>query len=311
MLMEKRKKLIVIVGPTAIGKTDVAIQLAKRLNTEIVSADSRQFYQEMSIGTARPSETELNAVPHHFIASHSISQPYSAGDFETEGLKCIETLFETHNHVILVGGSGLFIKAITEGFDTLPKANETVRASLNQSFEEKGIGYIQDLLREKDPVYYTQVDTNNPQRLIRALEVCLNTGIPFSQYRLGTYTERPFKTIKIGLNTDRAVLYNRINKRVDVMIEMGLLEEVKGLLPMKELNALNTVGYSEIFDHFEGKLSLDDAIAAIKQNTRRFAKRQITWFKKDISTTWFEPSDTEKILAYIDLMEKRDPSNND
>jgi tRNA dimethylallyltransferase len=281
------KTLIVIAGPTAVGKTAVAIELAKLLKTEIISADSRQFYREMAIGTAKPNEDELSQAKHHFINSHSITDNFSVGDFEKQGLALLQDIFQKHDTAILVGGSGLYIKAICEGFDELPSASSEIRDRLNQAFNDKGISYLQGQLKDADPVYYNQVDLNNPQRLIRALEVFEATGKPFSSYRKAITNRRPFHTIKIGLDLPRDILYQRINQRVDAMIDQGLIEEVRSLLPFRHYNALNTVGYSELFDYIDGKTDLYTAIELIKQNTRRFAKRQLTWFRKDKDITWF------------------------
>ena len=293
------KVLIVIAGPTAIGKTELAIKIAKHFQTEIISADSRQFYREMEIGTAKPSSEELAAVKHHFINSLSIKDDFSVGDFEEQGLETLEGIFKNHGFAVLVGGSGLFIKAITEGFDILPKADVELRAELNLLFENEGIRPLQDKLKLLDPGYYKEVDLNNPQRMIRALEVSISSGKPFSSFRSKHHANRPFKTIKIGLNIDREQLYNRINLRVDQMIKAGLIEEVSSLLPYRNLNALNTVGYSEIFDAFDKKISFDQAIENIKQNTRRFAKRQLTWFRKDSGINWFAPQEFEQIVNFI------------
>jgi tRNA dimethylallyltransferase len=295
--------LIVIAGPTASGKTAAAIQLANHFNTVVVSADSRQFYREMSIGTAKPSATELAAAPHYFIDSHSITEPFSVGDFEKQCLQLLDELFKVYNVIILAGGSGLYIKAVTEGFDDLPSADTHIRDKLNSELVEKGILALQERLKVVDPVYYNEVDVNNPQRIIRALEVYEATGKPFSSYRTATTNTRPFNIIKLGLDMDREQLYNRINKRVDIMVEQGLVEEVKALLPYRHVNALNTVGYSEIFDHFDGKSDLPTAKAAIKQNTRRFAKRQLTWFRKDKEMIWLNAADenlTDNMLSAIE-----------
>ena len=295
-----RKPLLVcIVGPTAIGKTDVAITLAQQFTTEIVSADSRQFFKEMSIGTAKPLPEELAAVPHHFINSHSITEPFSVGDFEKAGLLLLEKLFKKHAIVFLVGGSGLYVQAITQGFDNLPKAPPEIRAELNKQLTEEGIERLQKRLEALDPTYYAEVDICNPQRLIRALEVCISTGQPFSSYRSHAANERLFEVLTIGLNTELSQLYTQINKRVDNMMELGLLAEVETLLPYRDLNALQTVGYQELFDFFDGAKSLDKAVEEIKQNTRRFAKRQLTWFRKNTETHWFEPQQLPEIGALI------------
>ena len=297
--MTQQKTLIVIAGPTAVGKTDTAIQLARHYNTVILSADSRQFYREMSIGTAKPNANELAAVKHYFIDSHSITEKFSVGDFEKEALVLLDELFTIHDVVILAGGSGLYIKAVCEGFDELPTADPGIRHRLNQDFTEKGIVYLQDKLRVADPDYYNEVDIHNPQRLIRALEVFETTGKPFSSFRTANVNKRPFNVVKFGLNLPRELLYQRINQRVDVMVEQGLVDEVRSLLPYRHLNALNTVGYSELFDYLDGKTDLEIAIELIKQNTRHFAKRQLTWFRKDKEFIWLEPGDLGEIISQV------------
>ncbi|UOE48178.1 tRNA (adenosine(37)-N6)-dimethylallyltransferase MiaA [Mucilaginibacter sp. SMC90] len=297
------KTLIVVVGPTAVGKTVAAIKLAQHFDTVVVSADSRQFFREMSIGTAKPDESELAAAKHYFINSHSISESFSVGDFEKQGLALLDELFKTHDHVILAGGSGLYIKAICEGFDDLPVADISVREQLNLQLEKEGIATLQEKLQQVDPDYYTQVDLNNPQRIIRALEVFETSGKPFSSYRKATINKRPFNIIKLALDMPREKLYERINLRVDTMVEQGLIEEVKTLLPHRQLNALNTVGYAELFDHFDGKTNLDEALLLIKQNTRRFAKRQLTWFRKDKDFIWFDAGADDVINQMIKTIE--------
>jgi tRNA dimethylallyltransferase len=299
------KTLLVIAGPTASGKTAAAIRLAQHFNTVILSADSRQFYREMSIGTAKPDAEELLAAKHYFIDSHSINEPFSVGDFEKQGLALLDELFKDHTIVILVGGSGLYIKALCEGFDDIPQADEGIREQLNSELDENGITSLQDELKAVDPAYYNEVDINNPQRLIRALEVYRTTGKPFSSYRKATINKRPFKCIKVALDLPREVLYNRINTRVDMMVKHGLVDEVRTLLPSRHLNALNTVGYSELFDYFDGKTYLARAIELIKQNTRRFAKRQLTWLRKDKELHWLPPDDVtgdrlEKLINSAD-----------
>jgi len=280
--------LIVIAGPTASGKTVAAIEVARHFNTVVVSADSRQFYREMSIGTAKPSTDELAAVKHYFIDSLFITETYTAGDYEKQCLELLTELFKVHNVVVLAGGSGLFIKAVCEGFDEFPDADPEVRNKLNNELADKGLVYLQEKLKAADPDYYEQVDTNNPQRIIRALEIFESTGKQYSSFRKSAGNKRPFQILKFGLNLPREVLYNRINHRVDLMVEQGLVEEVKSLLPYRHLNALNTVGYSELFDYFDGKTDLQTAISLIKQNTRRFAKRQMTWFGKDKEIVWVD-----------------------
>jgi len=282
------KILIVIAGPTASGKTAAAIQLAKYYNTVIVSADSRQFYREMSIGTAKPNKEELAAVKHYFINSHSITESFTVGDFEKQCLSLLIELFKQHDKVILVGGSGLYIKAVCDGFDALPIADAAIRSRLNAELKAHGITSLQERLRIVDPVYHKIVDLNNPQRIIRALEVFESSGKPFSSFHSASKANRPFQVKKIGLIWPREILYKRINERVDTMINQGLLDEARLLLLYRHLNALNTVGYSELFDYFDGRTDLDSAIKLIKQNTRRFAKRQLTWFGKDKDIAWLD-----------------------
>ncbi|MFW0716897.1 tRNA (adenosine(37)-N6)-dimethylallyltransferase MiaA [Pedobacter sp. N23S346] len=299
MAVWKEKTLISVVGPTAIGKTALAIQLAQYFHTEIISADSRQFFKEMEIGTAKPTQTELAAAKHHFINSHSIQQLFSTGDFEAEGLKTLDEIFKTHNLAIMVGGSGLYVNALINGLDEMPEIDLSIRTQLNEQFKTKGITPIQAKLAEVDPEYFAKVDQQNPQRMIRGLEVFLSTGQKLSTMLSATKKERPFNIIKIGLNTDRAILYNRINSRVDQMISNGLIEEVKSLSGFRAYNALNTVGYSEVFDYLDEKISLEEAISSIKQNTRRFAKRQLTWFRRDEEIKWFEPDEFNRITDHI------------
>ncbi|AYL97099.1 tRNA (adenosine(37)-N6)-dimethylallyltransferase MiaA [Mucilaginibacter celer] len=295
--------LIVVAGPTAVGKTAAAIKLAQHFNTVVVSADSRQFFREMSIGTAKPDADELAAAKHYFINSHSVTESFSVGDFEREGLVLLDELFKTYDKVILAGGSGLYIKAICEGFDELPVADAETRDKLNLELQEKGISALQQRLKEIDPDYYAEVDLNNPQRLIRALEVFETSGKPFSSFRNATINQRPFDIIKLALDMPREKLYERINLRVDIMVKQGLIEEVKSLLPYRHLNALNTVGYSEVFDYFDGKSTLEEAIAMIKQNTRRFAKRQLTWFRRDQDFIWFDAGAPDVIDQMIKTIE--------
>jgi tRNA dimethylallyltransferase len=289
------KTLIVIAGPTASGKTAIAIELAKKYNTVILSADSRQFYREMSIGTAKPTQEELAAVKHYFINSLSITETFTAGDFEKQALTLLDELFRVHDTVLLVGGSGLFIKAVCEGFDEVPSVNAGVRDKLNLEFRENGIINLREKLKLADPEYYATVDIDNPQRVIRALEVFESTGQPISSYHKSGLNKRPFRVIKFGLYLLREKLYQRINLRVDEMVKQGLVEEARSLLPYRHLNALNTVGYSELFDYFDGKTDLDEAIGLIKQNTRRFGKRQMTWFSKDKDIKWL-PADKGNLV---------------
>nr|WP_288810251.1 tRNA (adenosine(37)-N6)-dimethylallyltransferase MiaA [uncultured Sphingobacterium sp.] len=297
--MANKKTLIAIVGPTAVGKTAMAISLAQYFKTEIISADSRQFYREMNIGTAKPDAEELAAAPHHFINSHSIAQDYSAGDFEREALRLLDKLFEQHDVVVMVGGSGLFIRALCEGLDDLPKAGEEVRERLNNEMAQLGIEKMKERLKAIDPAYYQVADVDNPQRVVRALEVFEATGNPMSFYHKKDVDKRPFNILTIGLNMERSQLYERINLRVDRMMETGLLEEVKSLLQFRSKPALLTVGYAELFDYLDGNISLEDAVDKIKQNSRRYAKRQITWFKKYGDTSWFQPTETAAIITFI------------
>ena len=291
-----------VVGPTAVGKTAIGITLAQHFDTVVLSADSRQFYREMTIGTAKPDAAEQAAVQHFFIDSHSIQEDYSAGDFERDALTLLDELFQKHDEVVMVGGSGLFVRAVCEGLDNLPKAPAEVRDRLNQTFEQQGLEPLQARLQEVDPDYYRDADIQNPQRVIRALEVYEATGKPFSSYRLQSIADRPFEVVTIGLNTDREKLYARINQRVDQMLANGLLEEVKALSLYRDKPALLTVGYAELFAYLDGMLSLEEAVDKIKQNTLRYAKRQITWFKKFGNTTWFEPDDCEGIIQFLAYM---------
>lgn len=297
-----KKNLIVIAGPTAVGKTALSIELAKFYNCPIISADSRQFYKEMSIGTAKPTKEEMQNVPHYFIDNISIHDTYNVGQFEREAIDCIETLFKDHEQLILVGGSGLYINAILNGVDEFEEIPAHIREQLIKDYEEKGLTYLQEELKQKDEVYYNQVDLNNPQRIMRALEVCIHNNKPYSSFRTKEKKQRSFDTINILINTEREALYNRINKRVDIMMQNGLLEEVKSLYPYKHLNALNTVGYKELFDFIDNKCTLEEAVNLIKQNSRRYAKRQLTWFNHQGDFETFEPTDLEKLKAYLDIV---------
>ena len=292
------KNLIVIVGPTAIGKTNLSIELAKQLKCEIISADSRQFYKEISIGTAKPTENELSQVPHHFINNLSIHDQYSAGKFELEALKCLEILFKKSDYAILVGGSGMYIDAVCKGIDLIP-SNKKIRESLNLEFAEYGIKPLQNELKENDPTHFAKMDIKNPQRLIRALEVCRITGKTYSSFRNNKPKKRAFNIIKIGLFADKEVLHQRINLRVDQMINRGWLNEINDCSAYSSLNSLNTVGYKELFKYLNKEITLDVAIAEIKKNTRKFAKRQLTWFKKDEEINWFNYLELDKVLQLV------------
>lgn len=329
--------LIVVAGPTAVGKTKVAIQLAQYFQTEIISADARQFYREMNIGTAKPSAEELRTVTHHFINSLSVQEDYSVGRYEAEVLDVLKNIFAKKNVAVAVGGSGLFLRAVTDGLDALPSGEKRIRKELNLLLERGGITALQALLKEKDPEYYSVVDKKNPRRLLRALEVCLSTGKPFSSFHTksqgvsanaamtlreqqlsvpaelyeGNAVELPsqnqprrtlqreFVTLKIGLHLEKEKLYERINQRVDEMMKSGLLDEARILFPLRHLNALQTVGYTELFEYFEGKINMEQAVEKIKQHTRNYAKRQMTWFKKEKDVKWSEPEKPDAIIHYL------------
>ncbi len=292
------KYLIVIVGPTAVGKTSLSIEIAKFLKCEIISADSRQFYKEITIGTAKPSESELAQVSHHFINNISIYDKYSAGQFEKEALICIDQLFKKNKYAVVVGGSGMYIDAICKGIDDIP-SDYQIRNKLNEQYKETGIEPLQKELKQKDPIHFSNMDIQNPQRLIRALEVCRVSGKPYSSFRTMKSKKRDFSVVKIGLNMEKDILYKRINNRVDGMISSGLLKEIDSIKEHKNINALNTVGYKELFKYKNKLCSFDQAINDIKKNTRRFAKRQMTWFKKDTSITWFKPNDFQLVMNHI------------
>lgn len=297
-LMSK-KFLFIIVGPTAIGKTSLGISLANSFKTEIISADSRQFYKEMKIGTAVPSEAELQAAPHHFIQHISIEDEYSVGDFERDALQKLEHIYRQQDVAIMVGGSGLYVDAVVKGLDEFPEVDPKLRISLNDRLQNEGIENLQEELKKLDPEYFLEVDQQNPHRLIRALEICLGTGQPYSSFRKKGFKNRFFEPVYIGLTSQRELVYDRINLRVDLMMQEGLLEEAKELFPKRQLNALNTVGYKELFKYLDGTWDLETAVAEIKKNTRRFAKRQFTWFKKNEQIQWFDrASPLEEITAF-------------
>lgn len=299
------KFLISIIGPTAIGKTALSIKLANHFKTEIISADSRQFFKEMQIGTAAPTQEELAAAKHHFIHHKSIQDNYSVGSFEKDALNCLDNLYKTKDVVIMVGGSGLYVDAVTKGLDDFPDVDASIRESLNNNLETKGLTHLQKLLKSLDPVAYNTIAIDNPHRVIRALEICLGTGQPYSSFLNKAKNERPFKTITVGLTAHRDIIYDRINRRVDIMMNEGLLNEVKNLAPYKDLNALNTVGYKEIFNYLNGEWNLDFAVAEIKKNSRRFAKRQLTWFKKTENALWFDyETNVEEIIASCEMQMK-------
>ncbi|MBD3862238.1 tRNA (adenosine(37)-N6)-dimethylallyltransferase MiaA [Olleya marilimosa] len=282
------KYLISIVGPTAIGKTALSIKLANHFNTQIISADSRQFFKEMRIGTAAPTTEELAAAKHHFIHNKSITEDYNVGAFEKEAINQIALLHKTHNVVIMVGGSGLYVDAVTNGLDYFPEVDKSIRTQLNTQLETEGLKTLQLKLKTLDEQSYNTIKIDNPQRVIRALEICIGSGQPYSSFLNKDKNKRPFKTITIGLEADRDVIYDRINKRVDIMIANGLIKEVESLLPFKNLNSLNTVGYKELFNYLDKTWTLEFAISEIKKNSRRFAKRQLTWFRRKPETLWFD-----------------------
>jgi tRNA dimethylallyltransferase len=292
--------LIVVLGPTGVGKSDVSLQLAKYYDTEIISADSRQIYRELCIGTAVPSPEDLKSVPHHLIQTRSVLDYYNVSEYETEALNCIQKLFKTKNPLILAGGSMMYVDTICKGIDDIPTVDPEIRNQVINWFQENGIDALRQRLSEVDPEYYAIVDQNNPKRMLHAVEVHQMTGKPISSFRKNTIKERPFKIIKIGINQDREKLYDRINKRVDRMIEAGLLEEVKSVFEYRNLNSLNTVGYKELFPYLDGEYSLEEAVDLIKRSSRKYARKQLTWFRRDAEIKWFEPEQVQEIIEYID-----------
>ncbi len=282
------KHLISIIGPTAIGKTTLSIKLAKHFNTEIISADSRQFFKEMQIGTAAPTQDELSQAKHHFIHHKSIQDHYSVGAFEKDAISCLNMLFKKHDVVIMVGGSGLYVDAVTNGLDEFPDVDKKIRKNLNKQLQDKGLASLQNQLKTLDIKAFNTIAVDNPHRVIRALEICIGTGKPYSSFLNKGKNKRNFKIITIGLKAERDIIYDRINQRVGLMVEQGLIDEARALLPYQQLNALNTVGYKELFHYFSNKWTLDFAISEIKKNSRRFAKRQLTWFRKREDVIWFD-----------------------
>lgn len=291
------KRLIVIAGATGSGKTDASIRLARKLGAPIISTDSRQIYRGIPIGTAQPDAEQLAAAEHHFIATHELTENFSCGEFEVQALALLEKLFARHDTVIAVGGSGLYIKALCEGMDDFPEVDPTLRASLNERLKNEGIESLVADLKRLDPDYYEQVDRENPSRVLRAVEVCMQSGMPYSSMRTGQRRQRDFQIIKIGIEMERETLYDRINRRVDTMIAEGLEEEARKVWPLKHLNSLQTVGYREFFDCFDGLIDRETAIELIKRNSRRYAKRQMTWFRRDNEIRWVKPED---ILSVAD-----------
>ncbi|MEG1405250.1 MAG: tRNA (adenosine(37)-N6)-dimethylallyltransferase MiaA [Alistipes sp.] len=295
------KRLLVIVGPTGSGKTDLSIRLAEHYHTPILSTDSRQIYRGMAIGTAQPSDEQLQRAEHHFIASRDITQEFNCGQFETEALALLDRLFVDHDYVVAVGGSGLYIKALCEGMDALPTADSALRTTLTQRLQTEGIAALAAQLQTLDPAYFEQVDAQNPARVMRALEVCLQTGLPYSTLRTGARRKRNFEILKIGIDLPREEIYARIDRRVEEMLAAGLEAEARALYPHKQLNALQTVGYKELFDWFDGTLTRDAAVEEIKRNTRRYAKRQLTWFRRDAEVHWFAPDQIDAMIHWIDF----------
>ena len=293
------KTVILITGPTASGKTAVAIELARAYQAEIISADSRQCFREMAIGVARPSRTELAEIPHHFIASHGIQEEVTAATFEKYALEKTATLFQEKDVVIVAGGTGLYIRAFCEGMDLIPEIDPAIRQQVISEYEEKGLSWLQSFLQEKDPAFYSSGEIQNPQRSMRALEVFLSTGKSILTFQTGKKTKREFNVIKIGLDLPKEILHQQIHRRVDQMINTGLEQEVKSLLLFRQRNALQTVGYTEMFEYLDGKISLAQAVEAIKTHTRQYAKRQLTWFRRDKDIHWFSPHDTDAIKSFL------------
>lgn len=299
MMSSKRGTLLVIVGPTGSGKTSLSVELARYYGAPIISTDSRQFYRGMPIGTAQPTAEEQAAAQHYFIADREPEDDYNCGRYESDALALLDTLFEKYDYVVAVGGSGLYVQALCSGMDVLPEANEQLRAELADRLQNEGLASLVEELRRRDPAYAATADMQNPARVMRALEVCITSGQPYSEQRHGAKQERNFNIVKIGVDMARDVLYERINRRVDMMIEAGLIEEARAMLPKRELNALQTVGYRELFDYFDGVISLEEAIELIKRNSRRYAKRQMTWFRRDAEIAWYAPDNLEPIVEYI------------
>ncbi len=299
------KSLIILLGPTGVGKTDLSIELAKYYDTAIISCDSRQIYKEMRIGTAVPEQRILDAVPHHFIRSHSIHECYNASKFEMEVLDRLELLYKKKEMILMTGGSMMYIDALCKGIDDLPEVDADLRKSLMKRMESEGIESLRNELRFFDPDYYNKVDLRNPKRILHALEICLMTGLPYSSFRTNQPKKRPFTIIKLGINLDREVLYNRINLRVDKMFAEGLEQEARDLYPFRHLNSLNTVGFRELFEYFDGTISLEEAKEKIKANSRKYARKQLTWFRRDPEITWFTPGMKEEIIAFTNRQLQR------
>ena len=298
------KTLIVITGPTAVGKTALCMDIAKHFNIPIINADSRQIYRELKIGTARPSNKQMSEVKHYFVGTLGMDDYYSASLYEQQVLKLLDELFKTSDYALLSGGSMMYIDAVCNGIDDIPTVDDETRNTLKKRLLMEGLGSLCEELRQRDPEYYEIVDKQNPRRVVHALEICVMTGKPYSSFRKQEKKARPFRIIKIGLTRPREELYKRINRRVDKMMKDGLLEEAQQMYPKRELNALNTVGYKEMFEYMKGKWTLHEAVERIKGNTRRYARKQLTWYKKDEQIRWFHPDDKEKIISYIEQQTK-------
>ncbi len=295
----KNKTLLVLLGPTGVGKTDISLEIARHYGCPIVSSDSRQFYRELKIGTAAPTEVQLSAVRHYFIGTHSIHDEYSCGQYEQDVMKLLSELFVENDVLMLVGGSMMYIDAVCQGMDDIPSVDAGIREFWKNEYATKGLGFIQEELKRLDPTHYNEVDLKNYKRLLHALEICSITGKPFSDIRTGKKKVRPFNIVKVGLNREREELYERINKRVDQMMQEGLLAEAEQFYSFRHLNTLNTVGYKELYEYMDGKWDLDFAVNMIRQDSRRYAKRQLTWFNRDKEIVWFHPDDKEAVFRYL------------
>ena len=300
------KTLIVITGPTAVGKTALCLEIAKHFDIPIINADSRQIYRELRIGTAQPTKEQMQEVKHYFVGTLGLDDYYSASLFEQQVLECLEQQFLTNDYALLSGGSMMYIDAVCDGIDDIPTIDDETRALMKQRLADEGLEALVEELRRLDPEYYEIVDRQNPRRVVHALEICTMTGKTYTSFRKREKRQRPFQIIKIGLNRPREELYDRINQRVDQMMADGLLEEARSLYPLRHLNALNTVGYKELFDYLEGRWPLEEAVERIKGNTRRYARKQLTWYKKDPQIRWFHPQETEQIISYISHYERED-----
>ena len=294
------KTLIVVVGATGSGKTDLSLRLATHFSAPILSTDSRQVYRGLPIGTAQPTAEQLATAEHHFIASHELTDNFNCGEYEVQALARLEELFQKHDTVVAVGGSGLYIQALCEGMDDLPQADEELRKALSERLQNEGIESLLADLQRLDPAYYEQVDRQNPSRVLRAVEVCMQTGQPYSSLRTGEKRERNFRIIKVGIDWEREVLYDRINRRVDIMIDEGLEAEARAVYHLRHLNSLQTVGYREMFEYFDGTISREEAIELIKRNSRRYAKRQMTWFRRDEEIRWFSPEEFDSMIDFLE-----------